>query len=271
MSEYAHPEVLVDTQWLADHLHDPNVRIIELDMNPNPCNAGHIPGAIFWNMSTDMLLPNFSMNLDTATWEKLLGNSGITNDTTVIGYGDFPAIGGLLFWLLKLFGHSDVRVLNGDRRKWVAENRPLTTESPTITPTQYHLQPPDPSLRAFIDDVRNFNKSDTVLVDVRTLEEYNGELFMMQPPQGNQRAGHIPGAIHLFYELALNNDGTFKSYNQLQKLYGEHGITKDKQAIVYCAVGGRSAHTWFVLKYLLGYPNVRNYDGSWNEWSQIPE
>ncbi|MDZ8025996.1 MAG: sulfurtransferase [Nostoc sp. DedQUE01] len=271
MSQYTHSNILVNTQWVFEHLNHPNIRLIQADMNPETYNSGHIPGAVFWNITTDILLPDYRINFDPAIWQKLLENSGITNQTTVITYGDFAATGGLLFWLFKVFGHNDVRVLNGGYQKWLCEGRPVAIDSQLITPTEYQPQTPDANLRAFFDDVQqSIGKSDTVLVDVRTPQEYNGEWFFMQPPQGTERAGHIPGAVSVYYELALNEDGTFKSVEELQTLYSSKNITSDKEVITYCAVGGRSAHTWFVLKYLLGYSKVRNYDGSWNEWSRIP-
>ncbi len=268
---YAHPEVLVDTQWVVDHLSDPNVRIIEAAMNPELYNSGHIPGAVFWNMIIDLLLSDYRTNFDPTAWEKLLSRSGITNNTTVITYSDFPALEVSLFWLFKIFGHRDVRVLNGGRRKWVAEGRPLTTTLPTIVPTHYKIQASDPSSRIFWNEVReSIGKENSVLVDVRTPQEYSGEWFIIRPPQGKEQGGHISGAVHVCYDLALNDDGTFKSFEDLQALYSSKGITPDNNVITYCAVGARSAHTWFVLKYLLGYPNVQNYDGSWTEWSQLP-
>lgn len=264
-------EVLVDTQWVADHLSDPNVRLIEGDVVPQAYAAGHIPGAVFWNLFTDLMLPDQHLNFDPAAIEGLLSRSGITNDTTVIAYGDYPAVGGFIFWFLKVFGHRDVRVLNGARRKWVAEKRLLTADVPSVAPTQYHAQKSDARLRALHKDVReSIGQSDRVLLDVRSPQEYSGEWFMTAPPQGTERTGHIPSAIHIDYELSLNEDGTFKSIEELQALYDSKGITADKEVIAYCTIGGRSAHTWFVLKYLLGYPQVRNYDGSWNEWSQLP-
>lgn len=270
LSQYAHPEVLVDTQWVVAHLNDPNVRLVQADMSPQVYNEGHIPGAVFWG-ATDLLLPDQRTNFDTAAMEKLLARSGITNDTIVIPYGDYPAVGGWLFWLLKVFGHRDVRVLNGSRTKWIAEGCPLTTEPPIITPTDYHVQAPDASLRASREDVQqSIGQADRVLLDVRTTQEYNGEWFFTMPPEGTERAGHIPGAVHISYELTLNDDGTFKPFDALQSLYCGKGITPDKEVIPYCALGARSGHIWFILKYLLGYPNVRNYDGSWNEWSKLP-
>lgn len=270
MSQHAHPEVLVDTQWVFDHLNNPNVRLIEADMSPEIYNAGHIPSAVFWNVSADLLLPDYRINFDIPALEELLSRSGISKDITVIAYGDFPATGAWLFWLLKVFGHRDVRVFNGGRQKWIAEGRPLTTQQPNIVPTHYHAQSPDANLRAFCDDVReSIGRADRVLVDVRSPQEYKGEWFFTKPPEQTERAGHIPGAVHVSYELTLNEDGTFKPIEELQALYSSKGITPDKEAIAYCAIGGRSGHTWFVLKYLLGYPNVRNYDGSWNEWSRL--
>ena len=270
--DYTHPEVLVDTQWIANHLSDPNVRLIEGDTSSHAYDTGHIPGAVFWNLFTDLMLPNQHLNFDAVAIEGLLSRSGITNNTTVIAYGDYPAVGGFIFWLLKVFGHHDVRVLNGGRRKWVAEGRSLTAESSIVTPTHYRAQNADAALRVLYEDVRNsLGQKEHVLVDVRSPEEYRGEWFMMAPPKGTERAGHIPGAVHVNYELALNDDGTFKSSKELLALYESKGITADKDVITYCAIGGRSGHTWFVLKYLLGYPHVRNYDGSWNEWSQLPD
>lgn len=272
LSQYAHPEVLVDTQWVVEHLNDPNVRLIDAGVSPEAYNTGHIPGAVFWNGFTDLLLPDWRTNFDTDALEKLLARSGITNDTTVITYGDYPATGGWLFWFLNVFGHHNVRVLNGGRQKWIAEGRPLTTEPPHIIPTDYRVQISDASLRASCEYVReSIGQTNRVLVDARTPQEYSGEWLMMEPAKETERAGHIPGTVHIPYELTLNEDGTFKSVEQLQAIYTDKGITPDKEAIAYCAVGARSGHTWFVLKYLLGYPNVRNYDGSWNEWSKLSD
>ena len=270
MSQYAHPEVLVDTQWLMDHLNDPTVRVIEVDMSPEPYKNAHIPGAVFWNIFTDLLIPDFSMNLDPNAIEKLLSRSGISSETTVIAYGSYPNTGAWIFWLLKTFGHDKVYVLNGGYQKWVAESRPLVSQLSNFAPAQYHAKSPDANLRVLQPEVHaSLNRTDCVLLDVRTPEEYRGELFMMKPPEGTERAGHIPGAVNLEHILALNEDGTFKSPELLHTLYGSQGITADKEVFPYCAIGGRSACTWFVLKYLLGYPNVRNYDGSWNEWSRL--
>jgi thiosulfate/3-mercaptopyruvate sulfurtransferase len=272
MSEYAHPEVLVDTQWLEDNLNNLSVRIVEVDASPEPYKDAHIPGAIFWNYMTDLLQPNFSMNLEVSNIEKILSQSGITNDTTVIAYGSYPGTGAWIFWLLKLFGHDNVRVLNGGHQKWVASGRPVTSDLSTFAPTQYRAKTPDSSLRVLYEEVRSsIGKKERVLLDVRTPQEFKGEIFMMKPPEGKERAGHIPGAVHIEHIQMLNEDGTFKSAKELQTLLKSKGVTPDKEIFPYCAIGGRSAYTWFILKYLLGYPNVRNYDGSWNEWSQHPE
>ncbi|YAF98670.1 MAG: sulfurtransferase [Nodularia sp. CChRGM 3473] len=279
MSQYAHSEVLVDTEWLANHLHEPNLRIIEVDMMSQPYKNAHIPGSVFWNILTDILLPDWRMNLDAMgyappeaiAFEQLMSKSGITNETTVIAYGSYPGTGAWIFWLLKLFGHENVRVLNGGYQKWKSEGRPLTTELSTYQPVPYSAKTPDASLRVAHEEVQaSIGKNDCVLLDVRTPQEYRGEWFFNQPPKATERAGHIPGAVNIEHILTLNNDGTFKSFNELQALYSSQGITTDKEIFPYCAIGGRSGYTWFVLKYLLGYPQVRNYDGSWNEWSRLP-
>lgn len=272
MIQYACPEVLVNTQWLMDRLNDPMVRVVEVDMSPDLRKDARIPGAVFWNIFTDVLAPDLSLNLEPAAIEKLLARSGISQETTVIAYGGYPDTGAWIFWLLKLFGHDSACVLNGGHQKWVAEGRPLASELSSFAPTQYRAKSPDASLRVLQMDVRaSLERSDCVSLDVRTPQEYRGEIFMMKPPEGSERGGHIPGAVHLEHTLAWNEDGTFKSAAELHQLYSSRGITKDKTIFPYCAIGGRSASTWFVLKYLLGYPDVRNYDGSWNEWSRLPD
>jgi len=271
MTHYAHPEALIDTQWLANHLYDSNLRVVEVDMSPEPYKDAHIPGAVFWNISADLLLPDLRMNLNATAVEKLLSRSGITNEMTVVAYGSYPGTGAWIFWLLKLFGHQDVRVLNGGHQKWIAESRPVTTELSTFAPTQYRAKPLDVNLRVLHEEVQaSINRPEQVVLDVRTIQEYRGEHFLMKPPQGMEQAGHISGSVHVEHLLTLNEDGTFKSFDELQALYSSKGVTSDKEVFPYCAIGGRSGCTWFVLKYLLGYPNVRNYDGSWNEWSCLP-
>ncbi|MEM7714196.1 MAG: sulfurtransferase [Cyanobacteria bacterium P01_A01_bin.68] len=269
MSNYAHPEVIVDTQWLSEHLNDDKVRIVEVATNPQAIPNEVIPGAVIWNPFIDLMLPNFTVNLEKANIEKLLSRSGIANYSTIVVYGELAAVGGWIFWLLKIFGHQDVRVLNGGRNKWVTEKRPLEPVKPVANPTQYHAQEPDFNLRVLFEDVReSTNQADSVIVDVRTPQEYSGEWFYDKPPENDERGGHIPGAVHINYDSALNEDGTLKPIEELREVYESKGITADKKIISYCAVGARSAHTWFVLKYLLGYPIVFNYDGSWNEWSR---
>jgi thiosulfate/3-mercaptopyruvate sulfurtransferase len=279
-SEYAHPEVLIETQWLMDHLNDPMVRVVEVDMSPESNQATHIPGAIFWNLFTDLLKPDLSMNLEAAAIESLLSRSGISQETTVVAYGSNPGTGAWIFWLLKLFGHDNVYVLNGGHQKWLSEGRPVTSELSGFASTQYQVQyqikyrepSSDARFRILQPEVQaSLEQSDCVLLDVRTPGEYCGEVFMIKPPEGSERGGHIPGAVHLEHTLTLNADGTFKSAAELQALYSSRGVTADKAVIPYCAIGGRSAYIWFVLKYLLGYPNVRNYDGSWNQWSRLAD
>jgi thiosulfate/3-mercaptopyruvate sulfurtransferase len=272
MSQYAHPEVLVNTQWLHDHLYDPNLRIVEVDGSSERYNHAHIPGAVFWNIFTDLLSADLSINLNAIAFEKLMSRSGITPETTVIAYGSYPGTGGWIFWLLKVFGHDNVRVLDGGYQKWLAEGHPVATELSNFAPTEYHTKSLDRSLRVLYPEVKaSLSRMDRVLLDVRTLQEYNGEWFFDRPPTANEKTGHIPGAIHLEHLLTLNDDGTFKSADELQELYQKRGITPDREVFPYCAIGGRSGYIWFVLKYLLGYPQVRNYDGSWNEWSRLPD
>ncbi|MBE7382625.1 MAG: sulfurtransferase [Leptolyngbya sp. SIO1E4] len=270
MADYAHPEVLVDTQWLADHLNDANIRVVEVDVSSDFYENAHIPGAVFWNIYTDLLLPDLRINFDPVAMEKLLSRSGITHETTVIAYGSYPGTGGWIFWLLKFFGHLDVRVLNGGYQKWRAERRPVIPDLSTFAPTPYAVKSLDASLRVMQAEVQaSLDRPEQTVVDVRTIQEYRGEHFLMKPPEGLERAGHIPGSIHVEHTLTLNEDGTFKSFDELQALYCSRGITPEKTVFPYCAIGGRSGYTWFVLKYLLGYPNVRNYDGSWNEWGRL--
>jgi len=271
MTDYTHPEILVDPQWLIEHLNDSNLRVIEVDMSPEPHRNAHIPGAVFWNILADLSMPDLRMNLDPTAMEKLLSQSGITKEMTVVAYGSYPGTGAWIFWLLKLFGHQDVRVLNGGHQKWIAEGRPVAAELSTFPTRQYTAKPLDANLRVLNNEVReSIDRPDRVILDVRTIQEYRGEHFLMKPPEGKERAGHIPGAVHIEHLLTLKEDGTFKSFNQLQLLYSSKGVTPDKEVFPYCAIGARSAYVWFVLKYLLGYPKIRNYDGSWNEWSQLP-
>lgn len=271
MSQYAHPEVLVDTQWLAAHLSDDNLRIVEVDLSPELHKEAHIPGAVFWNIFTDLLLPDLRINLEQTAIEKLLSRSGITPETTIVAYGSEPGTGAWIFWLLKMFGHDNVRVLNGGYQKWLAEGRPVSGLS-NFEPTNYQIKAVNFSPRILLEEVQSsFNQTNRILLDVRTSQEYCGEWFYNQPPESEQRAGHIPNAVHIEHFKTWNEDGTFKAVDELQTLFNSQGITADKEIIPYCTIGARSGCAWFVLKYLLGYPNVRNYDGSWSEWSKFSD
>lgn len=267
MSNYAYPEVLVETQWVAEHLTVPGIRLIEVDLDATSYDSGHLPGAIFWNALQTLLRPNYRIDFDPEAVEKLLSRSGIANDTTIVVYSGQSALAPWVFWLLKGFGHRYIRVMNGGRKKWLAEGRQITTAIPTTMPTQYQAKVFDPSLRVDGDTVlRAIGDKNYLLLDVRTTQEYSGELFAMKPPEGEERAGHIPGAVHLPYEEVLQEDETFKPVEALKALYSSKGITGEKVIIPYCAIGIRAAHAWFVLRYLLGHQNVRNYDASWSEW-----
>ena len=272
MGQFAHPEVLVDPTWLADRLDDDQVRVIEIDLEAGPYEEGHIPGAVFWPAQTTLVGPDYRTNFDVAAASELLGRSGIGNDSTVVAYSERHSLGPWVFWYLKTMGHADVRVLDGGRRRWLAEGRPLTTLVPDVVPVGYVAGTPERSRQADLDRVLAAVDDDrVVLLDVRTDEEWRGEDFMLGPPQPGERAGHIPGAVHLYYEEALNPDGTFKAVEELTALYRAHGVTPDKETITYCAVGMRSAHTWFVLSELLGWRHVTSYDGSWNQWGRLPD
>jgi thiosulfate/3-mercaptopyruvate sulfurtransferase len=274
---YAHPEVLVDTQWVADHLSDPNVRLIEADEDVLLYEQGHIPGAVKLDWLVDVQDPVERDFVDREGFERLMSRWGIRNDTTVVLYGDKNNwYACYTFWLFKMYGHEDVRVMNGGRQKWVEEGRPLTREVPSYPPTEYRAKEADLSIRAFRDDVFGILsdggvKPGAALVDVRSPAEYRGEILHMvgYPQEGAQRAGHIPGAQNIPWATAANPDGTFKSPEELEQIYSSKGVTPDKDVIAYCRIGERSSHTWFVLKYLLGYPKVRNYDGSWTEWGSM--
>lgn len=268
---YACPETLVETQWLAKHLNDPKLRIVEIDLNSQAYEQGHIPGSIFWSAMTQ-LSSNMSLNLNPESMTALLSNSGITNNMTiVVVHNNYAATSGCTFWLLKLFGHQDIRILNGGRQKWEAESLPITRDQTEVTPTNYQVKGLDNSLRISSAEVKEaISKTEEILLDVRTPEEYRGEIYLQAPPQVDEKAGHIPGAINIYYELAHNEDGTFKSASQLQEIYGDL-VSANQLIIPYCAVGGRSGHTWFILKYLLGCDRVKNYDGSWNEWSKLSD
>jgi thiosulfate/3-mercaptopyruvate sulfurtransferase len=271
---YAHPEALVDTAWVAQHLDDPNVRLVEADEDPLLYEAiGHIRNAVKLDWHVDVQDPVRRDFVDKAGFEALMRRYGIANDTTVVFYGDknnwYAAYS---YWLFTLYGHAAVRIMNGGRAKWEAESRDYTKDVPSFAPTQYTAKEADLSIRAFRRQVDDALQQGTVgLVDVRSNDEYTGKLLHMvnYPQEGAQRGGHIPGAQNIPWATAANPDGTFKSAAELRALYSGKGITPDRPVIAYCRIGERSAHTWFVLTRLLGYPGVRNYDGSWTEWGNL--
>ncbi len=273
MAEYAHPEVLVTTEWVAQNLTNPKLRLVEVDVDTSAYDQGHVPGAAGWNWQTELQDVVRRDLVDRTAFEQLLGRTGISNETTVIVYGDnnnwFAA---WAFWQLKYYGHGDARIMNGGRKKWLEEKRPITTEAPKITLATYHAKDPDKLIRARRDEVFAVldRRSDAQLVDVRSVDEFTGKVIA--PPgmsETAQRGGHIPGAASIPWAQAVNEDGTFKNADALRQLYGGKGITGTKEVIAYCRIGERSSHTWFVLKYLLGYERVRNYDGSWTEWGNL--
>jgi thiosulfate/3-mercaptopyruvate sulfurtransferase len=271
MAEYARPEVLVDTSWVADHLNDPKVRIVESNEDILLYDQGHIPGAVKIDWVADLNDPVVRDYLDRARFEQLLAAKGISNDTTVVFYGDkHNWWATYALWVFKLFGHQDARIMNGGRAKWIAEGRELSREVPSYAPGSYKApERNDIDIRAFRDQVReHIKKSGVALVDVRSPQEYSGERTHMPeyPQEGTLRGGHIPTAASIPWAQAVREDSTFKSPEELQALYGGKGVTPEKDVIAYCRIGERSSHTWFVLTYLLGYPRVRNYDGSWTEW-----
>ncbi len=269
MTTYAHPEVLVDTDWLAAHLNEPNVRILESDEDVLLYDQGHIPGAVKIDWVGDLNDPLVRDYLDKAGFEKLVSRLGITPDTTLVFYGDknnWWATYAL--WVFKLFGHEDARILNGGRKKWLDENRPTNREVPKYPATGYAAhERDDHAIRAFRDEVKA-SLGKVALVDVRSPDEYTGKKLHMPeyPQEGALRGGHIPSAQNIPWAQAVQEDGTFKAAAQLKELYDGKGVTGNKPIIAYCRIGERSSHSWFVLKYLLGYDNVRNYDGSWTEW-----
>lgn len=264
--------VLVTTDWAADHLEDEGVRFVEVDVDTESYDSGHIPGALGWNWKTqlqDQLRRTISSKED---FEKLLQESGVSEDTTIVLYGDnnnwFAA---WAYWLLKYYGHEDVKILDGGRKKWIAEDRDLTTDKADYETTDYTISGEKKEYRAFRSDVsERLNDENFGLVDVRSPDEFTGKI--LAPPGLNelsQRPGHIPGASNIPWSKAVNEDGTFKSEEELKAIYEEEGITPDKDIVSYCRIGERSAHSWFVLNELLEYPSVRNYDGSWTEWGNL--
>ena len=270
---YARNEALVSTDWVTEHQKDPNIRLVEVDVDTTAYDTGHVEGAVGWDWRVDLQRHPVRDIPTREEWEALLSRSGIGNDTRVVLYGDnnnwFAAFA---YWLFKLYGHADVALMNGGRKKWVDEGRPLTQTPTRVAPASYRAQEADSRLRAFRDQVAAaLGRDDAALVDVRSPKEYSGELLAPEnlPQEGAQRGGHIPSAQNIPWATAVAEDGTFKPVAELRAIYGDKGVAPDKATIAYCRIGERSAHTWFVLTELLGYPDVRNYDGSWTEWGSL--
>ena len=274
MADYVHPDVLVSTDWVAEHLDDTDTyRLVESDEDLLLYEIGHVPNAVkvdWVNDLQDRLVRDY---IDKERFARLCSENGISNDTTVIFYGDKNNWWACYaFWVFKLYGHERCLVMNGGRKKWALESRPLTKEKPAFPATDYEAKDPDPSIRAFRDEVLEHMQADRPLVDVRSPAEYRGELTHMPeyPQEGAMRGGHIPGAKSVPWSRAVEEDGTFKPREALEAIYeGEKGLDPDNETVVYCRIGERSSHTWFVLKYLLGFEDVKNYDGSWSEWGNL--
>ncbi|TAK79749.1 MAG: sulfurtransferase [Dehalococcoidia bacterium] len=262
---------LVTVDWVAQHRSDPDVRLVEVDVDTEAYKEGHIEGAVAWNWTTQLQDPVRRTIIDQAAMEALFAKSGITPETHVVLYGDnnnwFAAYA---LWLVEMYGHSKVSLMDGGRVKWLADKRPMTTAEPHVTPSTVKLKAPNPAIRARRDEVLAALSRDTQLVDVRSPAEFSGEIIA--PPgmtETAQRGGHIPGAKNIPWARAVNEDGTFRSKEELQALYGGQGLRADEPTIAYCRIGERSSHTWFVLKYILGFDDVKNYDGSWTEWGSM--
>ena len=282
MSSYVHPEVLVSTQWVADHLGDSNVRLLEVGWDISEYEAGHIPGTVAGWEFADLQRADSRDIPNKAQIEDMLSQAGIANNNTVVIYGGLSNLVAVMaFWVLKIYGHADVCLLDGGRQKWLAENRSLTTERPTLKPTQYVAQTPNLNLRADKDFITGIiGQADYLLVDARPVDMYTGE-----NNAGMARGGHIPTAVNVpagrimdaegkflgWQTPTTNSDGTFKSIEELQALFSEKGVTADKNIVTYCVRGGLSTHIWFTLTQLLGYPNAREYDRSWTEWGNLAD
>jgi thiosulfate/3-mercaptopyruvate sulfurtransferase len=275
-TSYAHPEVLVDTQWVEEHVKDSKVRIAEVDYDPKAnYQLGHVPGAVLFDWRQDINDPVSRNVLSKQAYEDLLQRAGVNKDTTLVLYGDFNNwFAAFAFWVFKYYGFKDVRIMNGGRKKWLEEDREVNKDIPNYPKGNLKATDPDKNIRVFLDEVKqSLDAKDRIrMVDVRSPKEFTGEILAPPeyPTEHAQRGGHIPGAENIPWAQAVNDkDGTFKSADELKKLYESKGITPEKEIIAYCRIGERSSHTWFVLKYLLGYPNVKNYDGSWTEWGNM--
>jgi len=265
-------DVLVSTQWVADHSTDPNIKLVEVDVDTNAYAEGHAPGAIGWNWTSQLQDQTRRDVISKSDLESLLSQSGVKNADTIVLYGDnnnwFAAYA---YWVLEMYGHPNLKLMDGGRKKWLEENRPTTTDVPTSTASTYSAKAPNQALRARREQVlQSTGGANRALVDVRSTAEYTGEI--LAPPglsETAQRGGHIPGAANIPWGQAVREDGTFKSNEELKQLYGGKGVTPEKNVIAYCRIGERSSHTWFALKHLLDYPNVSNYDGSWTEYGSM--
>ena len=272
MADYAHPDSLVSTEWVAQNTNSPSVRIVEVDVDTAEYDKGHVPNAIGWAWNTQLCDTVRRDIIPKNQFEALMSSSGIGNDTTVVLYGDnnnwFAA---WALWQLKIYGHNNVKLMNGGRKKWLAEGREVSTDAPSVKPAGYTAGGPDNSIREFLPAVQAaVNNKSVELVDVRSPAEFTGEILSPPGlPETCQRGGHIPGASNIPWAKACNDDGTFKSRDELEAIYKAAGITGTKPIIAYCRIGERSSHSWFVLSHLLGYKNVTNYDGSWTEWGNL--
>jgi thiosulfate/3-mercaptopyruvate sulfurtransferase len=277
MAAYAHPEVLVETDWLASHLTDPKVRVAEVDYDPAAnYEMGHIPGSVLFDWRKDINDPVARDILSGNALTALFARAGVNDDTTLVLYGDFNNwFAAFAFWVFTYYGAKNVKLMNGGRKKWIAEDRALTKDVPKPAAGHFKARAPDAQLRSFLDDVRkvlpDVKSGKFSLVDVRGPKEFSGEITAPPeyPTEHAQRGGHIPGAKNIPWAQAVKDDGTFKSREELEELYRSKGVLPNSPVITYCRIGERSSHTWFVLKYLLGYPDVRNYDGSWTEWGNL--
>jgi len=277
MTAYAHPEVLVENDWLAEHLSDPKVRVVEVDYDPSAnYETGHIPGAVLVDWRKDINDPVRRDILSQEATSALFRRAGISDDTTVVLYGDFNNwFAAFAHWVFTYYGAAHLKLLNGGRKKWIAEDRPLTKEVPHPAAGTLAARPPDAKLRVYLDDVRGMldavKSGKAHLVDVRGPKEFSGEITAPPeyPTEHAQRGGHIPGAKNIPWAQAVRDDGTFKPREELEALYRGKGVVPETTVVTYCRIGERSSHSWFVLRYLLGYPDVRNYDGSWTEWGNL--
>lgn len=271
---YKHPEVLVETGWVADHLKDSNLRIAEVDYDPTAnYNLGHVPAAVLLDWRKDLNAPLERDIIAKDKLEALLGNAGVSDNTTLVLYGDFNNwFAAFAFWIMKYYGVEKVVLMNGGRKKWIAEDREISKDSPSYPKTSFKASGTKEEIRTYLDYVKNsLGDKQKVLVDVRSPAEFTGEITAPPeyPNEHAQRGGHIPGAVNIPWSQAVKEDGTFKSAQELSALYQGKGVTADKEVVTYCRIGERSSFTWFVLKYLLGYPKVKNYDGSWTEWGNM--